>query len=338
MAEQSPRRIGRIAGRRFKATLPEDWIYRSQEDQEDVGIDGEVELEAEDSTGSGFIFKVQIKGVAEAALRDEGRVLPFSLKLERLQYYMNDLEVPVVLIVVDLATDSIYWLSLQDNSDLRESLTKATANGQESLTVHVPVNQMYEGNWSAMLSAVGNTMEWLRLHAVQRMTTRVHETINAIPLESIETLLRGHSRVASLLRSRQFNDLFRTGEHEELCRQALAVLRADSEEVEARFSAGLHLERVLQASLEPTKEAYIAQAILLYVELGRLVRPRGVDRHLKMMSVVLHRSLQLQLAVREHFHSRVTDQLVSSDSLASLGSVPRQLDRDWACTSESLEM
>ena len=190
MPEKSARQIGRLAGRRFEATLPKNWIYRSQEDQEDVGIDGEVELETGDGTGSGFIFKVQIKGVAEAALIDEGRVLPLTLKLKRLKYYMNNLEVPVILIVVDLATDSIYWLSLHDNSDLRESLSMATANAQESLTVHVPVNQVYTGNWSEMLSAVGQAMDWLRLHAVQRMTAGVHKTINATPLESIEDLLK----------------------------------------------------------------------------------------------------------------------------------------------------
>ena len=318
MAEQSARQIGRLAGNRFKATHPGDWIYRSQEDQEDVGIDGEVELEADDGTGSGFIFKVQIKGVAEAALIDEGRVLPFSLKLERLKYYMNNLEVPVILIVVDLATDSIYWLSLQDNSALRESLTMATVKGQDSLTVHVPVNQVYEGNWSAMLSAVGQSMDWLRLHAVQRMTAGVHETINATPLESIEDLLKKYSQVASLLRGRKFDDLFRTGNHEELCSEALAVLRADSEEVRARFSAGLHLERVLQAHFKPASEAFIEQAIPLYMELGKLARPRGVDRHLKMMSVVLRRALQLQLVVRQHFHARISDQLAESDPLASL--------------------
>ena len=278
MAEQSAKQISRLAGRQFKATLPGDWIYRSQEDQEDVGIDGEVELETVDGTGSGFIFKVQIKGVAEATLIDEGKVLPFSLKLERLKYYMNNLEVPVILIVVDLTTDSIYWLSLQDNSALRESLTMATAKGQDSLTVHVPVNQVYKGNWSDMLSAVGQTMNWLRLHAVQRMTAGVHETINATPLESIEDLLKKHSQVASLLRSRKFDDMFRTEKHEELWSEALAVLRSDSEEVGARFSAGLHLERVLQANFGLTSEAFIERAIPLYVELGELARPRGVDR------------------------------------------------------------
>lgn len=328
MAEQSAKQISRLAGRQFEVTLPRDWIYRSQEDQEDVGIDGEVELETVDGTGSGFIFKVQIKGIAEATLIDEGKVLPFSLKLERLNYYMNNLEVPVILIVVDLTTDSIYWLSLQDNSALRESLTMATAKGQDSLTVHVPVNQVYEGNWSDMLSAVGQTMNWLRLHAVQRMTAGVHGTINATPLESIEDLLKKHSQVASLLRSRKFDDMFRTEKHEELWSEALAVLRSDSEEVEARFSAGLHLERVLQANFGPTSEAFIEQAIPLYVELGELARPRGVDRHLKMMSVVLYRALQLQLAARQHFHARISDQLAESDPLASLVSLSVRFQAD----------
>lgn len=318
MAEQSARQIGRLAGRRFEATLPETWIYRSQEDQEDVGIDGEVELEANDGTGSGFIFKVQIKGVAEAALIDGGRVLPFPLRLERLKYYMNNLEVPVILIVVDLATDSIYWLSLQDNSALRESLKMATARGQDGLTVHVPVNQVYEGTWSDMISAVGQAMDWLRLHAVQRMTVGVHKTIKATPLESIEDLLKNYSQVKSLLQGQKFDVLFRTGRYEELWREALVVLRADSEEVRVRFAAGLHLERVLQANFEPVSEAFIQQAIPLYVELGELARPRGVDRHLKMMSVVLHRALQLQLTVRQHFHARISDQLAESDPLASL--------------------
>ena len=77
MAEQSARQIGRLAGRRFEATLPEDWIYRSQEDQEDVGIDGEVELEADDGTGSGFIFKVQIKGVAGSGADRRGQSASF---------------------------------------------------------------------------------------------------------------------------------------------------------------------------------------------------------------------------------------------------------------------
>ncbi|MXZ10996.1 MAG: DUF4365 domain-containing protein [Gemmatimonadetes bacterium] len=328
MAEQSAKQISRLAGRRFEATLPEDWIYRSQEDQEDVGIDGEIELEADDGTGSGFIFKVQIKGVAEAALIDEGRVLPFSLKLERLKYYMNNLEVPVILIVVDLATDSIYWLSLQDNSALRESLTMATAKGQDSLTVHVPVNQLYEGNWSDMLSAVGQAMNWLRLHAVQRMTAGVQETINATPLESIEDLLKKHSQVVSLLRSQKFDNLFRTGNYEELWSEALAVLRSDSEEVGARFSAGLHLERVLQVNFRPESEAFIERAIPLYEELRKLARPRDVDRHFKMMSVVLYRALQLQLALGQHFHARISDQLAASDPLASLVSLSVRFQAD----------
>ena len=316
MKEKSAKQIGRRATRRFNKALPDNWIYRSQEDQEDVGIDGEVELETDDGKGSGFIFKVQVKGVRKAARTRDGRILSVSLKVERLKYYMNTLEVPVILIVVDFGSDSIYWLSLQDNNALRESLNAAVVKGQDSLTVHVPVKQVCEGNWSVMLLAVEKTMDWLRLNAVQRVTAGVRKTIHATPLERIEDLLDNYSQVASLLRSRKFDGLFRAGKHEELYRQALAVLRSESEEVEARFSAGLHLERVLQANL--ASESFVKQTILLYMKLGKLARPRGVNPNLKVMSVVLHRALKLQLAVRQHFHSRITDELAQGDLFASL--------------------
>ena len=86
----------------------------------------------------------------------------------------------------------------------------------------------------------------------------------------------------------------------------------------ARFSAGLHLERVLLANLGPASIDFIEQAIPLYGELGKLARPKGVDLHLKMMSVVLHRAIQLQIAVRQHLHAQISDQLAENDPLASL--------------------
>jgi len=36
--------IGRRAGRIFEFNLPDNWLFRSQEDQEDYGIDGEIEI------------------------------------------------------------------------------------------------------------------------------------------------------------------------------------------------------------------------------------------------------------------------------------------------------
>lgn len=39
--------IGTEAGRIFEYNLPSCWIFRSQEDQNDFGIDGEIELKNE---------------------------------------------------------------------------------------------------------------------------------------------------------------------------------------------------------------------------------------------------------------------------------------------------
>lgn len=56
--------IGTEAGRIFEYNLPSSWIFRSQEDQNDFGIDGEIELKNKDgkALGKDRVFKVQIKG------------------------------------------------------------------------------------------------------------------------------------------------------------------------------------------------------------------------------------------------------------------------------------
>ncbi|MGH7133742.1 MAG: DUF4365 domain-containing protein [Phycisphaerales bacterium] len=60
-----PKEIGRLAGRLFQAALPAQCICRSQEDQEDqedYGIDYELELASAQDHATGFIFKAQVKG------------------------------------------------------------------------------------------------------------------------------------------------------------------------------------------------------------------------------------------------------------------------------------
>jgi hypothetical protein len=93
--------IGRKAGRIFEYHLPDHWIFRSQEDQEDYGIDGEVELADSSDHATGFIFKAQIKGQKNVKTINNGTVVSFSLSVERLKYYMRQIEIPVILVVVD---------------------------------------------------------------------------------------------------------------------------------------------------------------------------------------------------------------------------------------------
>jgi len=59
--------INRISGRIFGGLLPSNWAWRSQEDQEDYGIDGEIEVTTSEDQATGLIFKMQLKGTENAA-------------------------------------------------------------------------------------------------------------------------------------------------------------------------------------------------------------------------------------------------------------------------------
>lgn len=87
--------IGRRAGRAFEFCLPDNWLFRSQEDQEDYGIDGEIEITTPQDKATGFIFKAKIKGQAAVSFIEEGKKASFSLSLERLQYYISNVEIAV---------------------------------------------------------------------------------------------------------------------------------------------------------------------------------------------------------------------------------------------------
>ncbi len=67
--------INRVSGRIFEGLLPPSWAFRSQEDQEDYGIDGEIEITTSEDKATGFIFKVQLKGTEHPSYDGDGQLV-----------------------------------------------------------------------------------------------------------------------------------------------------------------------------------------------------------------------------------------------------------------------
>lgn len=130
--------IGTEAGRIFEYNLPSSWIFRSQEDQNDFGIDGEIELKDTDgkALGQESVFKVQIKGEENSSFIHDGKTLSFTLKMNRLKYYF-EFKVPVVLVVVEVSSEKIFWLPLTNDDALRKKSYASNAN--ESIQIHIPI-------------------------------------------------------------------------------------------------------------------------------------------------------------------------------------------------------
>lgn len=162
--------IGRRAGRIFEFCLPDNWLFRSQEDQEDYGIDGEIEITTSEDKATGFIFKAQIKGQEKVTFVESGTKVSFSLSLERLKYYMSNLEIAVVLFVVDVTNETVYWNSLQDDENLRERMQDAMLKDQATIAVHLQTtNVLKRDNINALMQAININLDWLRLNSLRKI-------------------------------------------------------------------------------------------------------------------------------------------------------------------------
>ncbi len=122
-----PKHIGRRAGKIFTYHLPDHWVIRSQEDQEDYGVDYEIQLGLEHAdVVTEDIFKIQLKGINEIKENDsyfdkgdyaERKKLKYSLEVDKFRHYAN-LEIPVFLVVVLIDKKEIFWINLQDNAQI----------------------------------------------------------------------------------------------------------------------------------------------------------------------------------------------------------------------------
>src|SRR6266567_7934820 len=136
--------INRESKRIFEGLLLPSWAFRSQEDQEDYGIDGEIEITSPEDKATGFIFKVQLKGT-ESAVYDNEKHLVFSgASVERFSYYVLQLKMPLIFIVCDVVTKRCYWIRVQGNLQLETSLNTAKTNGQQTFTLRLPLSQRIE--------------------------------------------------------------------------------------------------------------------------------------------------------------------------------------------------
>lgn len=239
--------IGESAGRIFKYKAPLNWIIRSQEDQDDHGIDCEIELK--DSSGKALgqesVFKVQLKGQEHCTLIENDTKVSFSVSLERLKYYLS-FNIPVILVVVDVTTEDIYWVSVTDNDTICSNVSKSSA---KTLTVHLPVENKLEKNnvdsFASLLRSVESCWNSLSLRdlkvAVENCTTLQPENLDKCIDQVGDALFKAyHIKLDKLFCDRDFNELYR---------QASDLIKSPVVPVKDRFLATLYFERAF--SIEP---------------------------------------------------------------------------------------
>ncbi len=125
--------IDDAACRLFEQSLPREWVYRPL--PKDYGIDGEVEV-FRDGKSTGIIFKVQVKGTESPRVLSGGRSISFSLGVDDIAYYLDEVAIPVFLVLVDVTRSNVYWHPIQLDPDLAERLRRPGRSHRFSYSAH----------------------------------------------------------------------------------------------------------------------------------------------------------------------------------------------------------
>lgn len=237
--------IGTEAGRIFAYNLPSNWIYRSQEDQNDFGIDGEIELKDEKgkALGKESVFKVQIKGEEISSYINNNESLSFTLTTERLKYYYS-FKIPVILVVVEVSTQKIFWKALTIDEDLKSKVFEATT--QKYIQIHLPTtNSLSRGTPSlaeSLLDAVNRCWSHLSILGLKASIAQ-YPSMTTIELDN-----KIHMIGEALYEAyhQQLDNLLHAKEYKSLYSKASALSASPVVPTEDRFIATLYYWKAFQ--------------------------------------------------------------------------------------------
>ncbi|GGQ06698.1 DUF4365 domain-containing protein [Shewanella litoralis] len=308
--------IGAAAGRIFNYKAPLSWIIRSQEDQDDHGIDCEIELKDTNgkALGQESVFKIQLKGQENCSFIEDGQKLSFSVSRARIQYYLQ-FNIPVILVVVEVSSEEIYWVSVTDNQEILEKVNNSST---DTLTVHLPVENMLERNdsdsFDKLLVAVQNCWDFLSLRdlklAVNNCTTLQPEALNKCIEQVGDALFRAyHIKLEQLLCDRQFHDLYQ---------QASDIIQSKIVPTKDRFLATLYFDYAFKvAPYKQLKNEQIEEQLKLCDYLLCLAREQREPVY-RLTAIAKARSSLFKFKVEQLFSLHHTNENFSSDSFEYL--------------------
>lgn len=286
--------IGTEAGRIFEYNLPSNWIFRSQEDQNDFGIDGEIELKDESgkALGKDSVFKVQIKGEEYSNYINGGETLSFTLKMERLKYYF-EFKVPVILVVVEVSSENIYWLPITNDENLKCKASESADN--ESIQIHLPIqNKLVRRNTGQANKIIGSIVDcWDYLNI-----KGLKESIRRFPSVSPSSLEKSIEDIGDALfkaHHQQLNNLLFDRKFTEVYQQASEICKSPIVPAKDRFVALLYYWQAFQtAPFTNVKREILDESFKVCHWLISLAREQKSESH-RLIAIGKSRTVKFKL-------------------------------------------
>ncbi|SHE29793.1 DUF4365 domain-containing protein [Desulforamulus putei] len=156
----------------FLNALPWSWTPRPTNE---AFLHYDVEI-LDSGTPRGIAFAVYI--VCPTSLRIDSDAICLAMDCDKLKYYTDRASKPVILVVVDTAKESAFWLLIQEY--IHGVLAKKTPGWREQKTVslHIPLNQELTTSLEQLKKAVCYGLELLYMNHFYRFYQKFSSRIN----------------------------------------------------------------------------------------------------------------------------------------------------------------
>lgn len=308
----TPKEIARRADRIFVRALPDNWAVRSQQDQEDYGVDYEIELITPDDKATGFLFKIQQKGSTRVSIDSSSGFISFGgFSVEKLRYYLEELKVALVLVLVDTTDRRVYWAQLQGVSELTKLCEAAIQRKQSSLTIRISSANTLPSTADAMLAAVKRSYDALLIRDIKAVSSSrvLAAAVQQLDFEQVVDAVRKHG---DILRLEQIERVIQSGDYVKAYKDANAILSSETETTDLRFAAGFNLLRVVNLDGAPSPKSAEARVSIGF-RLLRLVRPSETARRLRLYGRLILRLTRLGYYVA-HDHGLFASSLIQEST------------------------
>jgi len=278
----------------FERSIPASLVARPQ--TPDYGVDYDVEV-FKDKATTGVTFKVQLKGSECLVLGRDAHHFSCALATESASYLCEELATPTVLAVVDLATQTAYWMAPQLDGDLRARLKAAIKEGRKSLVAHIPAANALPGTTDALLDAIAKSQLLLATRIVQESAIPAFSA-TALRHFDPDVLVRELTTKAAVVRVQQIRTLYNADKLDEARAILDQVLTMPEVDLGVKFAALEEVEAQETVRFKFPPDTYDAVAKL---KLGITARMREVSvggaAPFRLYALIAHKAAELEMLI-----------------------------------------
>ena len=231
--------IDELGKRQFQQSLPPNYLVRFQ--QEDYGIDGEVEVFNKGET-TGIIFKFQLKSTENPIISNDSSLILHRLKLQNAQYLIEDLEISALFFLSDIKSGFTYWVDLQTNPTILNNLKIAKSRLRKSITIKIPTSNKLPDSISELLKAVSLSSTVISTKTVLKADLTTF--IEASKLLDDSSVLEEFKRKTGFLKYEEVEILVSEGKLDEAEKKVNEIYVNPDSNIEVKFGILFQLEQI----------------------------------------------------------------------------------------------